>query len=379
MKEIKSKDRLSTLMEMAQLINSSLDHEEIRKQAIEATKQVLKVEAASLLLCDESTGELYFDVATGEKGAKLKTVRLKRGEGIAGWVAEHGKPLIITDCAADDRFFKGADKTSGFETKNILCTPVCSKGCLIGVLEGINKQEEEISQEDLDLLGTLANYVGVAIENANLYEELKEIFFTTLQVLADTIELRDPYTGGHTRRVHDYSMKIAERLNFSKDRIDSLRLAAILHDIGKIGIKDDILRKPGKLSNEEFAEIEKHCLFAFNVLRPLSAMKDAFPREAVSVWKPHRLVQDMIPGIRSHHEKFNGSGYPDRLQEEAIPIIARIIAISDTFDAMITDRPYRKGLSRETALAELKRNSGTQFDPGLVDIFLTIIQEDPAG
>lgn len=352
MPKTKRKTQLDTLIEMASLINSSLDHDEIRRKAIEAIMRVLNAEAGSLLLKDQTTGELYFDVATGEKGSKLKEVRLKKGEGIAGWVAEHGQSVIVPDCSSDPRFFKKADRCSGYQTKNMICAPVFLKGNIVGVLEGTNKIDGGFGEKDRQFLNTLANHVAVALENANLYKELKETYLLTIHILAETIELRDPYTGGHTKRVHDYSLVIARHLDLPKEQMESLKFAAILHDIGKIGIRDDVLRKPGRLSPEERKAIEMHTVYGTELLKPL------------------KLLEGSIPGMRGHHERYDGTGYPDKLQGKDIPLIARIIAIADSYDAMTSDRPYRKGLSPEQAFSELQKFSGSQFDPQLVEIFL---------
>lgn len=340
------------LTEMTSLINSSLDYGEIASKVIEVTVKVLNVEVASLLLKDENTGELYFDVSTGEAGEKLKRIRLKEGEGIAGWVVQHGQSLIICDPHSDPRFFKKADKVSGFQTREIICTPVISKGHIIGALEGINKIEGHFDQNDLEILNLVTDHVAVAIANARLHEELKDAFYKTSHVLAQLIELRDPYTGGHTKRVHDYCVIIAESLDLPKEEVENLRLAAILHDIGKIGVKDSILLKSGYLSSEEGEIMKQHARFGAEILEPI------------------RELQRVIPGIRNHHERYDGKGYPDGLEGKNIPLIARIIAVADTFDAMTTDRPYRKGFSREEAFAELKKFSGSQFDPEIVEAFL---------
>ncbi len=163
--------QLHTLVETAALINSTLDAREIRKRAIEAATRLLGAEAGSLLLLDQATKELYFEVAIGSKGDKLKEIRLKLGQGIAGWVAEKGEPVIIRDAASDPRFFKDADKKTSFMTKNMVCVPVKTKEKIVGVLEAINKKSGSFDNEDMEMLSVLANQVAVAIENSNLYEK----------------------------------------------------------------------------------------------------------------------------------------------------------------------------------------------------------------
>ncbi|NPA40379.1 MAG: HD domain-containing protein [Thermodesulfobacteria bacterium] len=347
------------VLKFSALINSSLEFDEIRKRSIEAIMELLNCEAGSLLFYDEEKRELYFDVALGEKADKVKTIRLKLGQGIAGWVAEHKKPLIINDVQNDPRFFKDADKKSGFVTRNMVCVPVLIKDKLVGVIQAINKKNGEFTEEDLELLTALSHQIAVAIENARLYNELKETFFNVVFALADTIEKRDPYTGGHTKRVMTYSMAIGEEMGLDKKQLELLQLSAILHDIGKIGIKDEILLKRTKLTKEEYEIIKKHPVYGEEILKHIKQMKD------------------VIPGVKYHHERPDGKGYPDGLKGDEIPLIAKIIAVADTFDAMTTDRPYRKGLPLEEAINELKRCSGTQFDPEVVKAFLRVLEKHP--
>ncbi|MCE5195194.1 MAG: GAF domain-containing protein [Nitrospiraceae bacterium] len=353
----KKLEQLKTLIDLAALINSTLDTREIRKQAIEASTRLLNAETGSLLLIDPETGELFFEVALGEKGNKLKEVRLKKGEGIGGWVAEKGKPVIIHDVQSDTRFFGGADKKSDFVTRDMLCVPVKTKNKILGVLQTINKKSGKFSDDDLEILTALSNQVAVAIENANLYQELKDTFYGTAQALAETIEKRDPYTGGHTKRVMNFSLAIGRMMGLGKEEIENLKLAAILHDIGKIGVKDTILLKEGKLDPEELKIMNMHPKFGSDILNHVKKLKD------------------VIPGMRGHHEKYDGTGYPDGLKSDEIPLIARIIAVADTFDAMTTDRPYRKALTSETAFDELKKCSGRQVDANIVEAFLRAWKE----
>jgi len=344
-------EHLKELLEFSAIINSSLEIEEIRKRAALAVMNLVNCEAASLLLFDETKEELYFDVALGEKAHKIKTIRLKLGQGIAGWVAEKKQAVIINDVQGDPRFFRGGDEKSGFITKTMLCLPVMVKDRLLGVIQAINKREALFDEYDLELLRALSSQVAVAIENARLYEELKETFYEIVFALADTIEKRDPYTGGHTKRVMDYSIAIGIEMGLDKKELEKLKLAAILHDVGKIGIRDSILLKEDKLTEEEFKIIQNHTIYGAEIIAHV------------------RQLKDIVPGVKYHHEKFDGSGYPEALKKYEIPLIARIIAVADTFDAMTTDRPYRKGLTKEVALKELQNKAGTQFDPQVVEAF----------
>jgi HD-GYP domain-containing protein (c-di-GMP phosphodiesterase class II) len=235
----------------------------------------------------------------------------------------------------------------------MVTVPVKSKGVVIGVLQAINKlNNEKFTVDDQKMLESLADQVAIALENARLYEAQKIMFKETAEALATAIEKRDPYTGGHTKRVRDFSMACAKNMKLDNDVMEWLEIAAILHDAGKIGVDDRILRKPGRLDDDEFFQMKQHPKYGFEILQHVKELGRA------------------IPGMKHHHERFDGKGYPDGLQNGDIPLIARIIAAADTWDAMTSDRPYRKGLPDKVANQELKKFSGIQFDPEVVKAFL---------
>jgi putative nucleotidyltransferase with HDIG domain len=182
------------------------------------------------------------------------------------------------------------------------------------------------------------------------------MFFQTAESLATAIEKRDPYTGGHTKRVTSYSLAIAKYLPLSLAERKCLRIASVLHDIGKIGIEDQILRKPERLSPEEFNTIKHHSDMGAEIIEHI------------------RSLREIIPGVKYHHEQLNGSGYPHGLKGKDIPMIARIVSVADTYDAMTTDRPYRKALEKEVAVEELRKYAGTQFDKEVVEAFIQAYQ-----
>jgi HD-GYP domain-containing protein (c-di-GMP phosphodiesterase class II) len=280
-------------------------------------------------------------------------IPLNFGEGIAGWVAQHGKPLIVNSPGKDPRFFRGVDERTEFKTRNIICVPVKVKEKVIGVLEAINKRGRgKFDKGDLSLLTSLADQVAIALDNSRLYQELEEMFFQTADSLADAIEKRDPYTGGHTQRVTAYSLAIGKYLQLKPMEKRWLKIASVLHDIGKIGIEDQILKKPERLSPKEFDMIKRHSDIGAKIVEHI------------------RLLKEIIPGVRYHHEQLDGKGYPDGLKGDEIPALAKIVAVADTYDAMTTDRPYRKAMDQEEAIKELKRCAGTQLDQDVVMAFI---------
>ena len=251
-------ERLKSLIKLTCLVSSSLDPSIIRKRSILAATRLLDAETGSLLLLDEDAGELYFEVALGDSSGKLKKLRLKRGQGIAGWVAEHREALIVHDAQKDERVFHDADRLSGFTTRNLVCVPVKAGNRGLGALQVINKKAGDFDEDDLEVLQAFSNQVAIAIENANLYERLRDTFLGTVEGLADIIEKRDPYTGGHTRRVREYAMLIGMAMGFDGTEMETLHLSAALHDIGKIGVPDRVLLKKGELTPEEFKVMSTH-------------------------------------------------------------------------------------------------------------------------
>lgn len=350
-------ERLQVLLDLSCLINSTLDTRVIRGKATEAAKVLLKSEAASLLLLDHESNELYFEVALGDKGNRVREVRLKIGQGIAGWVAEKGEPVIISDVYNDPRFFRYVDSKTEFVTKNMICVPLKSRDRILGVLQVMNRMEGCFSEEDLECAMIFANQIAMAIENASLYEELRETFLGTVLSLAESLDIRDRYTGGHTRRVKEYSLAIGRRLGLEPQELETLQLSSILHDIGKIGVRDNVLLKNGRLDPEEYESIKRHPQYGAEILSHVKSLRVA------------------IAGVKDHHENYDGSGYPGQLKGDEIPLLARIIKVADTFDAMTSDRAYRKALSFETAFSELRKFCGTQFDPAVVDAFFVAYKE----
>jgi HD-GYP domain-containing protein (c-di-GMP phosphodiesterase class II) len=270
----------------------------------------------------------------------------------------HGRPLLVKDVSKDRRFQKGADKKSGFKTRDMVCVPVRVKGQILAVLQAINNKGGGFEKEDQRLFQMFSNQVAIAIDNARLYGEIRETFYATSKALAESIEKRDPYTGGHTKRVLEYSVAIGEELGMSTNQLDKLKLSAVLHDVGKIGVDDAILRKQAPLNDEEFAMMKKHPAMGADIMNHVPQLKN------------------IIPGMLYHHERPDGRGYPKGLKGRKIPLIARIISAADTYDAMTTTRPYRKGLPKEVALAELRKYSGTQFDRTVVKAFINAFKNE---
>ncbi|GAB4277433.1 MAG: hypothetical protein Kow0029_20100 [Candidatus Rifleibacteriota bacterium] len=348
-------EEMAALLEVGRVVSSTLDLKELLTKIMNTATRVMRCETSTVYLVDEVTNELYFHLVQGDPnvGAKLQEIRLPLGTGLAGWCAQNNKPVIVPDTEKDPRFFKGADKKSGFVTRSMICVPMRLKDKVIGVLQVLNRTGDiPFNEHDLEMLENVANQAVSAIENARLYENIQKVYLSTIEVLATAIDAKDPYTQGHSRRVTQYSVAIAEELNLTRKEIENVRYAGLLHDVGKIGIKDSIIRKPGRLTDEEYAIIKKHPAIGAKILKPVD------------------FLADKIPGVLHHHEYYDGRGYPDHLTGESIPLDGRIICVADAFDAMTTNRPYRKGLTVKTAIGELQKFSGKQFDPVCVEAFL---------
>jgi putative nucleotidyltransferase with HDIG domain len=339
---------LTLLYELSESVAACLDMPHVSGLIIEQIKlrQFVNADNISIMLMNDETRQLEIIAAYGSE-FHPKTF-LKSGEGIAGSVFANGKAEIVNDVAFDERFVRGANKVS-----SLICAPLRVKDKCIGVINVSSAETYEYRAEDLKFLNVIADQAAASIENARLYDELKETFFMAVSTLAETIEKRDPYTGGHTKRVMEYSLAIGRALALTGEDMTRLKLSAILHDVGKIGVSDSVLLKPGRLTDEEFEEIKKHTVYGAEILNHIKQFKH------------------IIPGVKQHHEKYDGKGYPDGLKGDEIDITARIIAVADSFDAMTSNRPYRQGLSLDTAFEELRKHAGAQFDPDIVSAFFT--------
>jgi putative nucleotidyltransferase with HDIG domain len=241
---------------------------------------------------------------------------------------------------------------------SVLCVLLRTPRRRIGVLHlDRGLLQHPFTEDDLHLADALAAHVSAAIEGALLLRKQKEFFLKTITILAQAVELRDDYTGGHTQRVTRYAMMLAKQLDLPEDQLELIKIGTPLHDIGKIGIDDAILRKPGRLTAAEFAIMQEHTTKGAEILSTIAEM------------------QPIIPIVRNHHERWDGTGYPDRLAGNEIPFLARIVAVADAFDAMTSNRPYhenRKGKPPEVAFAEVEKMAGRQFDPRCAAAFLEI-------
>ena len=343
---------MTTLYETAKLTSSFLDLDEMLSSAFNSAVKILNAETGSLMLFDSEREVLTIKKSYGLNEEIIRKTRVKKGETIVGSVAQSGEPLIIHG-RADISSIKGRKK---YEKVNSICVPLKTRKGVIGVVN-LNRKEDAnpFTEDNLKLLFTMANDAASAIENATLYQNLHESYLSIIRALVSALELKDSYTSGHSESVSRYAVALAKGLKLSPQEIDSIEVAAILHDVGKIGVQESILNKPEKLDDEEWKEVRRHPEFSYKILKEVN-----FP------WK-------IKPLIYAHHERYDGKGYPTGLKGKKIPLGARILAVADTFAAMTSDRVDRKGLSKEVAIEELKRVAGTQLVPELVKVFVEMV------
>ena len=281
-----------------------------------------------------------------------KTQNLIPSSTIINKCLAEGVSIISDDAQADTRFDEGASIIAS-SIRGVMCVPIESMDKVLGVLYVDSVLKTDVfSDRDLVLLSAIGKQAGVAVERAVLSERLENLLLDTVQTLVATIEAKDVYTRGHSERVTYFASKIAQGLGLSEEDIMDLKISGLLHDIGKIGVPESVLLKPGKLTKEEFEKIKAHPSIGADIVKNISG------------------TERIEEAIRHHHERFDGKGYPTGLAGQDIPFFSRIIAVADSYDAMTLDRAYRSALSREEAKEEILVNSGTQFDPNIANTLL---------
>lgn len=343
--------KLKMLLKVSSELVKEKELSKILLKLTEITKTLISVDRSSIFLHDKDKKELWTIVADG-----VKEIRIAEDKGIAGEVNMSKKHLIINDAYSDSRFNKEIDRKTGYHTRNILTVALINqKQEGIGVFQVINKQDgKDFEQEDVDLLSHLGFYAGSVIENAQLYEKLKKSHEDIIYRLAYATGCKDPETKNHIIRVGLYCATMAKALNWDEEEIEVIRLAAPMHDIGKVGVPDNILKKPGKLTEEEWVIMRKHTLFGYDILKNSDS----------------RLIQVAAILALDHHEKYNGEGYPNGKKMNEISIYGKMTAIADVFDALTSKRHYKEAWSFDRVAKVLEEESGEHFDPKIVKLFL---------
>ncbi|MEW6101711.1 MAG: HD domain-containing phosphohydrolase [Candidatus Omnitrophota bacterium] len=356
--ELKSvKKDLEDIFKVNHAFSSTLNFKEITHLITRFTCELMHTDACILRLLDKEKRSLKINASYKVSNNFIEDMSvINMGESIGGRAAALKEPISVYNMETDNRLKnpKVLEK-EGF--KSLLSVPVVFQDEVLGVISTYSKRPRKFTREEIEVLSIFASHVAVAIVESRHYEDIHKTYFNTIKSLVLAVEAKDPFLCGHTDRVTKYALEIARKLNFSAEEMELLRYAAEVHDVGKIGIPDAVLNKPGKLDPTERAIIEEHPVKGANMLQPLDFLKEG------------------IPVVRHHHERYDGGGYPDGLDRDKIPLMARIITCVDAFDAMTSERPYRsRKFTIEEALLELRRNAGTQFDPNIVNLFVQIIR-----
>jgi putative nucleotidyltransferase with HDIG domain len=349
-------ETLQIMHEIGKEILSNLKTENIVETVVQMIRRIIPCDGATIALFDGSKN--VFEVITSWGTGMDKGKEIGRYDTPFFTILESRKPFYQHDITLDFREYpKQADWVGEKNVFSYFCAPLGVKGDFFGVLILSSVRPAWFTNVHITTAEKIATQVGIALENAQLLEDIEEIFLGTVKSLVSAIDAKSKWTKGHSERVANYAVRLAERLGLKRDGIEKLQLAAILHDIGKIGTYEAILDKPGGLTSEEVDMIRKH------------------PSQGTDILIPLKSLRDIIPVMKHHHERYDGSGYPDGIAGDDIPLEARILAVADVYDAITTDRPYRIAITPEAAIEELRKGAGTQFDPTLVRLFIDILNQ----
>lgn len=357
--------RLAALRTIDMTISASLDLHLTLNVVLEQVLSELNLDAAAVLLLNPQTKILEFAAGRGFRTNTLQCTRLQLGEGYAGLAALERRIIKVanlkkrkTDFLRSPTFFK-EDFVLYFGV------PLIAKGEVKGVLEAFKRAHFEPNAEWLDFLETLAGQAAIAIDDATMFQDLQRsntelilAYDITLEGWGRALELRDAETRGHTQRVTELTLQLARNIGVNEAELVHIRRGALLHDIGKMGIPDSILRKPGPLSEEEWGIMRQHATYAFEMLSSIGYLYPALD----------------IP--RYHHEKWDGTGYPTGLTGEQIPLAVRIFSVVDVYDSLISNRPYRSAWSHGKSVEYIQAQAGKHFDPKVVEVFLRMISNN---
>lgn len=361
---MKQVERLRSLRTIDLAISSSLDLHVSLKVVLEQITTQLKVDAACVLLLKPGTNRLEFSAGRGFHTNKINTTTMSIGEGHAGQIARDRKVVYVKDLNSSEHKFARSNLLAEEKFVSYFGVPLIAKGEVQGVLEIFNRTPLHVDVEWLSFLDSLSWQTAIAVDNALLFENLQQsnldleaAYNATIEGWSRALDLRDKETEGHSLRVTELTLKLAQIIGLDEALLINIKRGALLHDIGKMGVPDNILLKPGPLTADEWNIMRQHPQHAYDLLVPITYLQQALD----------------IPYC--HHEKWDGTGYPRGLKAEDIPVSARVFAIIDVWDALTSDRPYRPAWSPETTLEYLRENSGSHFDPKVVDAFLNHFDE----
>jgi len=349
-------ERLQILLSLSAELATEHDIRAVLLKLTNATRKLLNADRCSVFLHDQQRAQLWTIVADG-----VEEIRIPDDKGIAGQVLRSGRELNVTDVYENPHFDQSTDAATGYRTRRMLALPLADmEGHCLGVFQAINKLDgERFSSDDANLLRHVAMYAGSAIESAQLYERLRKAHEDVIYKLSHATKFKDPETQNHIIRVGLYCDVLAREMGLTPPDRESIRLAAPMHDIGKVGVPDRILQKPGALLEEEWAVMKEHTSYGYDILKGGDS---------------HLLEVAALVALE-HHEKWAGGGYPRDKRGDDISLHGRMTAVADVFDALTSKRHYKAAWDNERVIALFKEERGRHFDPALVDILLTHTDE----
>ncbi len=335
---------LTTLYRLVDIITEAKTLERVLNSLMDLTAEIISYVGAELFLIDEKTGELDVGIKRNISKSIEAKINLQNKRKVIDWALKEGRTIAMPDIE---------EEIPESQKMTIVLVPLIAHDKSIGILDIITDTGEgNITSRDLSLLTVLAKQAALAIENVKLYESMKKDQISIIRALASTVDAKDHYTLGHSQKVSELSVSIAEELGLPEREIEIIQYAGLLHDVGKIAIPDEVIKKPTKLTAEEFEIVKNHPAVGAKIIKEIEALSP------------------MVPIVLHHHERFDGKGYPNGLKGEEIPIGARIVLVADAFDTMVSARAYRDMMPNELAISELRKNAGTQFDPNVVDALI---------
>lgn len=353
----RAQQNLATAYQVSKLLSSARDLDGLFEGVIDSIFAALNADRAALLLedGDEESDDLKV-VSARARSYSQEPEEIAVSRTVVRDVLDHGVSSLSQDATADARYRAGQSIIQQ-QIRAVMCAPVATDDSVIGVLYADSRSlTGAFAEADLELLALIGNQAGVAIHRAQLIAQLEKFFFDTIRAIVATIDAKDGYTHRHSERVAAFASRVAGELGMAQEQIEAVKLSALLHDLGKIGVPESILNKPGKLTKEEFDEIKKHPVHGVDILNHIKS-----PR-----------FEAIIPGVRHHHEKWDGSGYPDGLGGEDIPFLGRLLAVADVLDALSSDRSYRRGLGFDKTVEIIVQDAGTHFDPRIAEAAATL-------
>jgi putative methionine-R-sulfoxide reductase with GAF domain len=335
------RDSLDKVLSITRDLREELYGDIILDKIMDYSLSMTGSDAGSILLIEDNN--LAFKVAKGQMASDIIGKTIPKDKGIAGWIVENGQPVRIADVKKDERFNPDIDTLTGYETKSVLCVPLMMRTGVIGVLELLNKKDGFYTDRDEEVIKYLADQAAISLARARFYEDQKNYEIHITDILLEAIDVHVSEKLGHSKRVAKYSNIIAKAVNLSEEQRKRLYFACLLHDVGFLKIKAE-----DNFKREYFLQ---HPVIGYEMISPIN------------------FYADVAPFILYHHERYDGSGYPKGLTGEDIPLESRIIAIAEAFDSMTSENSYKIPMGFDTAIEELKRNAGSQFDFWLVDLF----------